>query len=77
MYNKLEALWNDYKFKKYPVNSKYKKEIEEKELFIDEILLSCRKDIACQFVPWLFDYVLLKQKIAFEAAYFLARKDNS
>ena len=46
------------------------------ERFIDVVLSSCDKDVASRFVPWLYDYVLLKQKIAFESAYTLANKDN-
>ncbi len=77
MNSKLEALWNSYIFRKQSIKPEYQKEIEEMERFIDEVLSSCDKDVASRFVPWLYDYVLLKQKIAFESAYTLANKDNN
>lgn len=77
MNSKLEALWNSYIFRKQSIKPEYQKEIEEMERFIDVVLSSCDKDVASRFVPWLYDYVLLKQKIAFESAYTLANKDNN
>ncbi len=76
MDKKLEALWSStfVTNEKTVLKAKHRVEIEEKEEFIDKILSSCNNEVAYRFVPWLYDYVTIKEKIAFEIGYKLAKK---
>ena len=72
----LENLWNSYLAQniKFNLKNKYQKENISSERIVNEIVHLCGEKFGKEFISWLYDYILFREKIAFEVGYTVAKQ---